>query len=212
MNNKTIIFDFDGTIVDSFNLALDIAYQLTKNDSLTDPIKVNQLRTMSLFKAAHELNIPPRSWPILLFKGKKIMTDRLLEIQIFPGLIGLIQDLANSGFKLYVVSSNSKKNINKILDKNNLSQYFESIYGGIGLLGKSKVLRIIMKQKHLQQKNVLYIGDEVRDIDASNKAKIKSIAVTWGYMSKDLLVEHQPWMLAENVEQLKKAIFTWQSN
>ncbi len=210
--NRTIIFDFDGTIVDSFNLALDIAYQLTKNPNLIDPKRVSQLRTMSLFKAAHELNIPRRSWPVLLFKGKKIMTDRLLEIQIFPGLAKLIEDLARAGFKLYVVSSNSKKNINKILEKDNLSQYFENIYGGIGLLGKAKILKIIMKQKHLQQKDVLYIGDEVRDIDASNKVKIKSIAVTWGYMSKDLLVDRQPWMLVENVEQLKKAILIWQNN
>jgi phosphoglycolate phosphatase-like HAD superfamily hydrolase len=207
--NKTIIFDFDGTIVDSFNLALDIAYKLTKNPNLIDQEKVNELRTMSLFKAANEIGIPRRTWPGLLFKGKKMMTDRLLELEIFPGLDNLIAQLRLAGFKLYIVSSNSKKNISKIIQKNNLNQYFDNIYGGIGLLGKSKVLRFIMKQKHLSPSNVLYIGDEIRDIDASNKAHIKSIAVSWGYMSKSLLADHQPWMLVDNVEQLKKAIEIW---
>jgi len=210
--DKAIIFDFDGTIVDSFNLALDIAYKLTKNPNLIDQDKVDQLRKMSIFKAASEIGLPRRTWPSLLFKGKKMMTDRLLELEIFPGLENIINWLYSYGFKLYIVSSNSKKNISKVIQKNNLDQYFDGIYGGIGLLGKSKVLKIIMKQKHLQPSNVLYIGDETRDIDASNKVKIKSIAVSWGYMSKSLLAEHQPWMLVDNVKQLKKAIEIWKNS
>ncbi len=206
---KTIIFDFDGTMGDSFKVALEIAHQLTGKSELIDEKEVAKLRTLSLFKAASELRIPKRIWPILLIKGRKMMADRLIEVKLFPGVEQLIEKLYKSNFQLYIVSSNSKSSITKILDHYNILSYFKNIYGGIGLLGKAKTLRFIMKQKNINKDMLLYIGDETRDITAAKKNHIKSIAVSWGYMSRDLLLAQEPWAIVDSVKELYEIIAKW---
>ncbi len=206
---KTVIFDFDGTIGDSFKVALEIAHQLTGKSELVDEKEVARLRTLSLFKAASTLQIPKRIWPILLIKGRKMMAERLVEVKLFPGIKQLIEKLYQADFQLYIVSSNSKSSIVKILNNYDMLMYFRNIYGGIGILGKTKTLRLITKQKNINKDCLLYIGDETRDIVAAKKNHIKSVAVSWGYMSKKLLLEQEPWAVVDSVNQLYSLILKW---
>jgi phosphoglycolate phosphatase len=49
-----------------------------------------------------------------------------------------------------------------------------------------------MKKKKLSRENILYIGDELNDIIACKKAKVKVLAVTWGLESVDSLISGKP--------------------
>ncbi len=89
------------------------------------------------------------------------------------------------------MSSNSNQNIQTFLDQHELT-CFSEIVSDIGLFGKVKAIRKLIKDNHWQNKNVFYIGDEIRDIKAAKKAKISSIAVTWGYNAEQALITHQP--------------------
>ncbi len=209
MSRKTLIFDFDGTISDSLELMLDIAHQLTHKPQLKNKEEIERFRDLSLVKAVSELDIPKRMWPILLIKGRKMMAERLIEVKLFPDMPKAIEKFHKLGFDMYIVSSNSKKTILSILENYKLDKYFINVYGGIGLLGKAKALGFILKQLTLDASKTVYIGDETRDIVAAKKNHLKSIGVTWGFMSKKNLMTEEPWRTVDSVTELEDQVLSW---
>ncbi|NCT57207.1 MAG: HAD hydrolase-like protein [Legionella sp.] len=59
-----------------------------------------------------------------------------------------------------------------------------------------------MHQKNFLSATTCYIGDEARDVEAAHAAKIKSLAVSWGFNSYSRLVQANPNQLVTNIEQL----------
>ena len=59
----------------------------------------------------------------------------------------------------------------------------------------------------LSKSDVYFVGDEVRDIDAGKKTGIKTIAVSWGYNTKDALAKEHPDYLIDSPLELKDIVF-----
>ena len=206
---KTIIFDFDGTLVDSFKVAIEVAHELTHRSILVQPEEIVRLRQLRLLDVAKALQLPRWQWPFLLFRGRRMMTKRLGEMQPFADMPAVVKDLHSSGYKLLVMSSNSQVNVQKVLDARSLSQYFSYIKGGIGLMGKPKGLRELMKQENLLLDDCIYIGDEPRDVEGSRKVGMPCISVTWGFNAPELLQEHHPLAVVNTPKELRKELKKW---
>lgn len=206
---KTIIFDFDGTLVDSFKVAIEVAHELTHRPILVQPEEIVRLRKLRLLDVAKELKLPRWQWPILIIRGRRRMTKRLDEVEPFADMPIVVQDLHAAGYKMLVMSSNSLENVQRVLDKRNLSQYFSHIKGGIGLLGKSKGLRELIKQQNLVLEDCIYIGDEPRDIEGSRKVGMPCISVTWGFNAPELLQDHNPLAIVDTPQQLRSELKKW---
>lgn len=206
---KTVIFDFDGTLVDSFKVAIEVAHELTHRSILVQPEEIVRLRQLRLLDVARELKLPKWQWPFLLFRGRRMMTKRLPEMVPFAGIPEVIKDLHESGYKLLVMSSNSQLNVQRVLDVRSLSQYFSYIKGGIGLMGKPKGLRELMSQEKLDLADCIYIGDEPRDVEGARKVGMPCISVTWGFNAPELLRDHHPLAVVNTPGELRKEIKKW---
>jgi phosphoglycolate phosphatase-like HAD superfamily hydrolase len=202
---SNIIFDFDGTLADSFALVVEIIHELTGRDEPLPPNEIERLRGMTLRQAAKEVHMPFWKIPFLLARGRKQLWAEMGKVQIFPGMADVIQQLTADGHRLYIMSSNSVQNIEVFLEKNELQASFLKIYGNVGLLGKASVLKRILKQNELDPKQTWYVGDEVRDLEGSHKAGIRVIAVTWGYNNAKVLESHQPEVLVSTISELAAA-------
>lgn len=198
---KYIIFDFDGTIANSMPLVVDIARMLLPNVDLSDE-RIEQVRNVPPKQAIKESRVPYVKIPGLLVKGKRLLSKRLDEIQIAKHLDKVIKQLHADGYKLYVVSSNSETNIRLFLDKYNIKHYFTAIYGNVGLFSKAQTLRKVLKWQKIEAVECLYVGDEVRDIDAAKKVHIKVAAVTWGFSGKKILKSYKPDFLVDEPDRL----------
>ncbi len=199
---KTIIFDFDGTIADSFSLVLEIAHDLTKHPRLLDKKEIHRLKDLQLIDVAKELNIPKYKWPYLVFKGRKLMLKRIDEIKPFNGIQDLFQEIKNKDYQIYIMSSNSEKNIDMFLRKYNLKKYINKTYGSVGILNKARNLNKIISRNNLDRSKVYYIGDEPRDIEASKKVNIRIISVSWGFNSKEMLKAHSPDYIVNKPQEI----------
>ena len=64
------------------------------------------------------------------------------------------------------------------------------------------LLKRIIKKYKIDKSQTYYIGDETRDIDAAKKNGVKSIAVTWGYNSEQVLLKYKPSFIAQKPEDI----------
>lgn len=203
---KTLIFDFDGTIADSFGVIVEIFEQLTGRENPIEDAEMAHLRGLSVAEVAHRLKVPLWKAPIFLFRGRSLMQERLAEIQPFTGIAQALESLVANHHKIYIISSNSSLNIHRFLRANNLSHLITTVYGGANLFGKGKLLAKLLARHDLKPEDCVYIGDETRDIEAAREVKVACIAVAWGFADTGALEKKQPLVLVESPAELVKAI------
>ena len=203
---RTLLFDFDGTLADSFSVVVDIFYENTGHPRIEDPELIAYLRKQPIMVAAKELRVSPIQVPRLLVKGRKMMAERMDSVRLFDGMDEALQQLHAKGYDMQIMSSNSAHNINQFLEANGIASYFTKVYGGIGLLNKAAALKKVMRQNNLRPEQCIYIGDESRDIEGARKAGLPCVSVSWGYNDEILLRSRKPAALVSSAQELITAI------
>jgi phosphoglycolate phosphatase len=206
---KVIIFDFDGTIANSFQLIAEISHELANRPGVVSDEEMSRMRTLSLVQVAREFNIPKWKWPYMVRRGKQLMTKRLAQVEPFAGLPETLQALHNDQYILAIVSSNSKKNIERFLVQHGIGNNFDQIYGSVGLYGKSRMLRKILRHNRIIASEAMYIGDETRDVEAAKHVNMPCIAVGWGFNTPEMLAAHAPTIVVRQPKQLLSVIEEW---
>jgi phosphoglycolate phosphatase len=183
---KYIIFDFDGTIADtlpfSFQKFIEIARSLNVED-LTDKEIIKEIRSKSyqeLLKGSFNKAWLKLPYVINMIKNMQVELEKEMKnIKFFPGVKKFLYELKDRGYKLAIISSNRVENINKFIEFNKLD-IFDFVHGKTDLFGKAGYLGKFLKDYNLKKTEVIYIGDEIRDVEACKKAGIKMIGVSWG--------------------------------
>ena len=201
MKEPVIIFDFDGTLADTFENFIAIGNTLAKEFKFKT-IERHQIETFknkTIRQAIRDLEVPIFHIPKLLFKGKKAQYDQIQNITLIKNMALILTQLKNQNVQLGLVSTNTLKNIHAVLK----NQHLENMFGvGSGLFGKRRALNKVIKQHHLNRDDILYVGDEVRDIEASHHVGIAIAAVTWGYNSRNALQTYAPDYLIDHPQEL----------
>jgi len=204
MKKTTIIFDFDGTIADTFPYIFEIIKKLAVEqgiNNLTDK-DLHSIRDKHPLEVIRMFNIPILKLPFLVIRGQKMLKRNINQVKLFPGIKEVLFKLKEKGYRLGVLSSNSVENLNLFFKKNKIG-IFDFVKSSSNIFGKSWALRSILKENKLDKKEVIYIGDEVRDIEACQDVGIDIIAVTWGFNSKKILNKYQPeYLVGEPVKLL----------
>ncbi len=171
-----IIFDFDGTIADSF-------------------------AGLHVFKKLH-LN----TWkiPFLLIRARHYFSQRINKIKLQPGIVDVIHSLQPHN-QLFIISSNNRRNIERFLEYHGLLEAFADIHGSGGW-NKAHLLKQVVEQHRLDPATTWLIGDEVRDIEAAHEVGLPVIAVSWGFNTPVILQKHQPTHLVKTPAELLKLL------
>lgn len=207
MQKKTIIFDFDGTLADTIPLIYKVANELAVEYNFQTVTKeqFNTLRNKSPIDIITQLNIPLLKIPFILHRGKQRLKKYMKNASYLPGMDALLHTLKKEGYKIGMLTSNSRENIDIFLDKHKL-KVFDFIYTENNLFGKQFSLRNIIKKERLDLQSTIYVGDEVRDIDACQALNLDVIAVTWGFSSILSLQKYSPTYIAEKPEDIIKIL------
>ena len=173
---RAIIFDFDGTLADTFGIFVELLDSMTKQTKHLDSDAIESLRELSASDAMRKLHISPLRAPLLLYDGRRLMLKYADKIELFPGIIECVQSLSTT-YDLYILSSNGSDVIAKTLERAGLSDCFHKIYAGTGLSGKARRIQKLCREQELLVGDCVYVGDEVRDIDACRKIGASFIMV-----------------------------------
>jgi phosphoglycolate phosphatase len=188
---QAIIFDLDGTLVDS---AEDLRAAL--NRLLADlglrPIEPTEIKGMigdGVLKLLERALVAANGDP----QQKDALLPRFLEIyqanpatltRCFPGVAETLEALRRKGFRMAVVTNKPVFATNKILQALGLAEIFPVVVGGDSVQQRKPhpaPLLEAVRQLKVDVGQALMVGDNIHDVEAAHAAGMRCVAVTYGY-------------------------------
>ncbi|MFF5995065.1 HAD-IA family hydrolase [Lysinibacillus sp. KU-BSD001] len=200
---KYIIFDFDGTLADSNELFMK-AWNLFAEQYNYDQVNADDLitsRNLTIPQRAKKYRFPMHKLPIILPKIYRYFKDHIEEVKLFEGIKEMLDTLAQKGYTIIILSSNAKENIELLLQQERVTSVSQVLTSS-KIFGKDAIIKKFMKQQQATPDDVLYVGDEVRDIIACNKVKVPFMWVSWGLDGFELIEKENPKYVVHTPAQL----------
>ncbi len=200
---KYVLFDFDGTIADTEEANFVIYQKLAEKYNLRN-ITIDELghiKKMSAKELIEYIELKKRYLPFILRRGKKLLKQDIKNIRLCKDdILDTVKVLRDMGIKIAIITTNSKDNVLTFLNENNVD-YFDFILSA-SMFGKESKMRRIIKKEKLKLSEVLYVGDEIRDIHAAKNTGIDIASVGWGYNTVESLKKHKPEYLIFEPKEL----------
>ena len=211
MKNKSlIIFDWDGTLMDSVGLIVDAMRYAAEKHGLT----VTDDATKSIIGIALVDAFP------LLFPNDSDKYDELLATyseyyvkhcdndKLFEGIKELIQDLHAQGKTLAIATGKKRKGLQRVLPNSGIQAFFTVTKTADETAGKPNPLMLeqILVETGTRIEDAVFIGDSIHDIRMANAIQMDSIAVSYGCEKADVLAKEHPTRLVATINELKQQL------
>lgn len=208
MAYKCVVFDFDGTLADTEELAFEI-YNALASKYKYKPVsreELLQIKNLHIKEIMAMVDIPFYKLPRVLSQGQKRMRARTGEIRAFNPEIGAVLGaLRETTEVMGILTSNVKRTVQAFLERYGLSGDFDFLMSS-ALLSKQKKIKKVLGRYGLEAGELLYVGDETRDIEACKNAGVDVAAVCWGYNSPLALKRCNPTYMAETLEDILEIV------
>jgi phosphoglycolate phosphatase len=208
MRFKLVVWDFDGTLADSLPTAVAIFNRLAPEMGFRPLDDLAAARGLSTRQLLRRQGISLWRLPRLVRKFHAAAAETADRLKLVAGLPEVLAALRTAGVRLGVLSSNREDNIRRCLRANGVEPLFAFVVGYPRLFGKAKALARILRAERLDRSEVLYVGDELRDVEAAKKAGVTAAAVTWGFHTAALLGAAGPDHLVSDAAELMRLVRT----
>lgn len=206
---KLIIFDYDGTVVQTFDVFKKSLRRLVKELGLDgfneEDFKYMAKHTPKVWLPMILSKFPPNRKPnpetVLGIFKQTYSKIHLENIKPTPGIYKVLEELRRRGYVLVLTTGRvlvSKFVLNE-LKHLNLDKYFDMVYVP-NSPDKLRTIKEIIRKFNV--KNAVIIGDSVDDIKAGKILNLKTIAVIYGFSSRDELLKHKPDYVVEKIEDI----------
>lgn len=205
MKYRLVIFDFDGTLADSFPFFLKNFGELARRHGFAsiDPECADAFRSFTPRRMMAHVGMPAWKLPFVARDFVALMRDDIAAVQLFAGIPDLTHHLVSRGVKLAVVSSNSLENVRTVLGPN-IAGTISHYECGMSIFGKASRITKTLRNVSIPPDQAIYVGDQVTDLRASRRAGVAFGAVAWGYGSIESLVEHSPDVVFRTVTEIER--------
>jgi phosphoglycolate phosphatase len=175
MRYRLVIFDFDGTLADSFPWVLGMMNDVADRFKFrrVEPSEIDDLRNCDAREIMRRLGI--RRWKL-------------------PMIARYVRS------RMAVVSANGEPTIRAVLGP--YAGRFEAYSGGVSLFGKRSKLMRMSKITGVPVDQCIVIGDEIRDLDASRKARMTFGAVSWGSTRREAMLARGPDYMFDTIADI----------
>ena len=197
LSKKIVLFDFDGVIVDSFEIGYQVARKLYPG--LTREMEKNFFNGNIYGSVKHIIR------KNFFTKAEKSFSTeyvpKLLELSPIGGVKKTLGELEKL-YQLIIVSSTISSPINEYLNRYNLAQYFDAIMGGDVHKSKTVKIQMVLEQSKAKPEDCVFITDTLGDMKEAAECNVKSIGVTWGFHEKERLEKGNFFALIDTIEEL----------
>ena len=216
-NKELIIFDLDGTLIDSIpDLALSINKMLSYFD--LKPLTIEEA-TPFVGNGAKKLVMRALEHVLKPKKVNKVLFDEAFQVffaayrenlcvktYLYPGVMETLEYLDNKGYKMVICTNKPFEFIEPILKLLSIDQFFQHLVGGDSLPKQKPDAAPLFHLAEEMNKNVekcVVIGDSKNDILAAQNAGMDSIGVSYGYNYNEHISEYNPSKVVDNFAEIQ---------
>jgi phosphoglycolate phosphatase len=196
------LFDFDGVLADSLDLYSEAVARCLER--IGTPIVKNRDDYLALFDGNFYESMAARGVDLAAFAeaAKEIMPGIDYDaMRPFDGLLPVLESLQKDHL-LAVISSNGSRTIRRMLERFGFHPYFEEVLGSDFLFSKKEKIDHALAKYGIPPKRTFYIGDTTGDILEARAAGVRTVAVTWGWHSRERLAAAHPDFLVAKPQDL----------
>ncbi|MGK0208765.1 MAG: phosphoglycolate phosphatase-like HAD superfamily hydrolase [Patescibacteria group bacterium] len=198
IKKKIIIFDFDGVIHDSKEVLFDIQKKFFPEMTYDEWVRISS--------SANSFAYFEKIFSVEMREIFKELWNEAHHGFIADSHIGGILNELSEQFTLVINSSNHEANLHLFLNNNGLADIFDLVLGNETHSSKVEKFKIIFEKYCVTSDEVIFVTDTLGDILEANEAGVTSIAVTFGMMPRELLLEGKPLRIVDSFTEVKESI------
>jgi phosphoglycolate phosphatase len=204
-----LIFDWDGTLVDSIDWIVDCIQDAARRYDC--PIPANQAAKdiigLSIEKAILQLfpEVDSATQKLLAnHYGQRFFAKPITPDDLFPGVAEMLQHFKRSGYRLAVATGKKAAGLTQAIEGTGLSELFCTTRSADQTASKPHPLMLdeIVAQLGVSKSRAVMIGDSIHDLQMAQNAGIAAIGVTCGAHDAATLQRHQPLHCFSNTTEL----------
>jgi phosphoglycolate phosphatase len=186
-----VVFDFDGTLADSFAGFLGAIDAAAAEHGFRplDPRRHAEYRAMPPRALLRELGLPLWKVPAVSATMRRALGLQAGQVPLFEGATGLLRALRRHGIRTAIVSSNSQANVERVLS-HKYAAMIDHFGCGATIFGKRRMLRAALAALDIAPAQVLCVGDEIRDAQAAASLGLDFGGVEWGFATPAALAPY----------------------
>ena len=211
---KAILFDLDGTIIDSSEGVTKSVQHALKHFGIDEP----DLKKLNVFIGPPLVESFPKNYGFSKEQTQEaiaIYRERykpigMLECQLYDGVAECLKKLHEMGYKISVASSKPEPFCKKILEHFGILDLFDEVVGATedGRIDtKEEVLQELLRRwSDIALEDMCLIGDTIYDIEGANLVGIKSVGVSYGFGNLDEMLNAGALFICDSMEEIPKRI------
>ena len=209
---RAVIFDADGTLLNSFELFYAAYVHVAETHSLRVPTPEEVRALMGdplpeIFRSLY----PDEDIPALLETNSAYVAANTMKSEAFEGVEELLADLKAMGLKLAILTSGGSK-IHNILKHHSWDEHFTSVVHYERLIKPkpdAEGFVLAAKECGVEPGQAVMVGDTIIDIQTGkNAGALSTIALTHGFGIKGDLQKAEPDFLVDSLHEIKPIILT----
>jgi phosphoglycolate phosphatase len=221
---KLVIFDLDQTLVDLilihdkavqelFKQYFDVDARLTEIDfagrSLAESfLELARLKNIPEDKIRQNSNVLLNSYETSFSKSIPPRASK----HVLPGVKQLLEELLRIGHLVILYTGDSAAIVSQVFKATGLGKYFKFSVYGTEAKTRAEMARLAVKRaerltgRRFRGKDVVIVGDSVRDIECGKEINALTIAVATGFHSEEELRKRKPDYLFSNLKDYKQVL------
>lgn len=207
-NFSTVVFDLDGTLVESHTNI----YKATIHSFDKLKIKYNMPEAEFYTKIGHHFEDIFEDFGIVVNDFQEFITiyknayfDFIDSSVLYPGVEEVLDELKAREYQIALLTTKAQDQADKIINHFNLSHNFDYITGrrpGIAHKPAPDMLLHICDELHTTPEKTIMVGDSELDIECGKNAGSKTCGVTYGYRSKEFVQNLNPDFIINEIKQI----------
>lgn len=209
MNIDSILFDLDGTLLNTNELIIEsFIYTFDKYGLDFSLEEIKSFNGPPLYETFKRID-PEKAEEMMAVYRKHNLTHHDDYVTAFPNVIETIAALKEAGIKIAIVTNKMGKGVQMGLDLTGLDRYFETVITlGDVTHGKPHPEPLIRAMNLLDAKpqTTLMVGDNYHDIEAGHRAGVKTAGVSWSHKGRAFLESYRPTYIIDDMKELLELI------
>jgi phosphoglycolate phosphatase len=199
-----LLFDYDGVLADTFQLFFDVFIETQRSLGMGRPPTMQDavsLEVQSFVGVAEAIGIPDHMISLFETSATECLIKKMVDVHLFPEIPPILEALSRKN-DICVITLNKTSYVLETLTSYGVLNTVAEIYGAETRLSKAESIIVAQTTFRADAESTYFIGDAVSDLRQAKQAGVKTVAATWGFQDRNMLLRESPDLVVNHPDEL----------